>query len=55
MYLHIFLGNPKKNNPIVIETNIEYALKYWKARKLVNPDINWVISSNPKISSYFLN
>ena len=54
MYLHIFMGSPKNNSPICIETNIEYALKYWAKRKEQNPDIQWVISSNPKISSYLL-
>lgn len=54
MYLHIFMGNPKTNTPICIESNIEYGLKYWKERKLSNPCIVWVLSSNPKISSYSL-
>lgn len=54
MYLHIFIGNPKNNTAFCIETNIEYALKYWKGRKLSNPDIVWVLSSNPMISSYYI-
>ena len=52
MYLHIFVGSPKKNSPICIETNVEYALKYWSKRKEKNTDIQWVLSSSPKISSY---
>ena len=54
MYLHIFIGSPKNKVPFCIETNIEYALKYWKKRKEANPDIQWILSSQPKISSYLL-
>ena len=56
MYLHVFIGSPKhkRATPIVIETNIEYALKYWSERKRHNPKIQWVLSSNPKLSTYYI-
>jgi hypothetical protein len=34
-------GNPR---PIVIETNINWALPYWQHRKKINPDLYWTIS-----------
>jgi hypothetical protein len=33
----------KTKTPIVIETNLEYALPYWQKRKLSNPEIRWTI------------
>lgn len=29
-------------NPIVIETNVAWALPYWTKRKQLNPKIYWV-------------
>jgi microcystin degradation protein MlrC len=30
--------------PIVIESNVEWALPYWQGRKQTNPDIYWTIN-----------
>lgn len=44
--MRVYLKNSPRNlqgqrTPIVIETNIAWALPYWQARKNVNPDIYW--------------
>lgn len=40
-------GSPKNSQgqatPIVVESNIAWALPYWRQRRLINPDIYWVI------------
>jgi hypothetical protein len=35
----IYLG--RGTTPIVIETNLEFALRYWRQRQRTNPDIRW--------------
>lgn len=54
MYLHIFIGSPRGKRPFIVETNLDWAVPYWTKRKEQNPDINWVISSSPFSSSYYL-
>lgn len=31
-------------DPIVIETNLAWAIPYWKKRKHLNPDIRWTFT-----------
>lgn len=39
MHLHVFMGrNPR---PVVVETNVAFALPYWTKRKETNPKIHW--------------
>jgi hypothetical protein len=42
MNMHIFVGpkNPHAT-PVVIETNLAWAIPYWTERKRLNPLINW--------------
>lgn len=37
--MRVFVG--RSRTPIVIETNVAWALPYWVARKHLNPDIRW--------------
>ena len=37
MHLHVFIGS--KTTPIVIESDLTWAIAYWQLRKLANPDI----------------
>ena len=32
--------------PIVIESNIDFAVKYWRKKQKSNPNIYWVIKKN---------
>lgn len=33
-----------KKTPIVVETNLEWAIPYWEERKKLNPEIKWEIN-----------
>lgn len=39
MRMYVYLRSSK--DPIVIETNLAWALPYWEARKRVNPNLYW--------------
>jgi hypothetical protein len=46
--MRVYLRGSPKNmqgqaTPIVVESNIAWALPYWRQRRLINPDIYWVI------------
>jgi hypothetical protein len=41
LHLHVYV-RPYKT-PIVIESNIDWALLYWKRRRHANPNIYWKI------------
>lgn len=48
MYLYVYLSTSPKNaaglrTPIVIESNLAWALPYWTARKQTNPDLYWTL------------
>lgn len=38
--MRVFIGR-NSTTPVVIETNLAWALPYWQARKRHNPDIRW--------------
>lgn len=41
MLMYVYVGSSK--TPIVIETNLAWALPYWTLRKFINPAIHWKI------------
>lgn len=41
MKMYVFLSKAK--DPLVVETNLYWAKKYWGRRKIMNPKIRWEI------------
>lgn len=39
--MHLFVYLHPSKTPIVIETNLAWAIPYWVARKALNPNIYW--------------
>lgn len=37
-HMHVYLGS---KDPIVIETNLAWAIPYWEERKRLNPNLRW--------------
>jgi hypothetical protein len=52
--MKVYLTTSPKNymrerTPIVVETNLAWAVPYWKKRKQTNPDLRWVIDPAPTV------
>jgi len=44
MRMYVYLRPlTRRTAPIVVETNLRWALPYWQARKQLNPNITWSI------------
>jgi hypothetical protein len=44
MYMKIYFRGSGNKAPFVIETNLDWAISYWTARKKHNPKIFWVFA-----------
>jgi len=45
LHMYVYVGYSRSQGgtrtAVVVESNLEYAIPYWRARKLVNDQINW--------------
>ena len=49
-HMYVYLTTSPKNymgerTPIVVETNLAWAVPYWEKRRQTNPDLRWEIKT----------